>query len=652
MKINTLNIKNFHNAKDVTVEFGNTTNIYGANGAGKTSILDAIYFLLYQTDSKGKSDTTVRPYDQAGELLHDIDTTVTGNFVSEDGEPFTLQVIFKEKWTKVNGHSERKLTGNTTEYFIDGVPKKAKEYAAFVQDHFFEPWFSLTSNPATFPGMHWQAQRNLLLDLVGDVTAEDVIKANPDLAILMEGLSQFGADDYKAKLLHEKKMRNKAIIELPARIDERRKTLLSFNDLEAEEKVRLEKIKGLEKEMEEAMAEKSAIIAGSGKQKLEAEIDTIRQKQEVIRGFYREKLAETKKPYFDAMANIDNDVKLKSDQLRRLRSQMMDLDMDISDIGDQLRACGHEWKEVHDSIFEDTECPCCHRPYTPEMLEPMEAEFNQRKAETLTQINKKGSSLGEKSAEMKEKRSALLLQINELATFELDKAPKLKQENMEAMNAAVAKMPALEEFIHPETKEKFWDLSEALKLRERELENARLGASNQTTGIDAKILSLKTDISALNQEVARIRTDVNSRNAIAELEQQKQEAMEAMDKVEQLLALLGNFHMAKVAMLDAKINSTFKRVSFRLFEKNIGNDGIKETCELMMHGVPYRQLSNAEKCMAGMEVVRAISTLRNIQNPVFIDNREGITEIGEAPGQVVNLIVSPADEKLRIEVEN
>ena len=651
MKINTLNIKNFHNAKDVTVEFGNTTNIYGANGAGKTSILDAIYFLLYQTDSKGKSDTTVRPYDQAGELLHDIDTTVTGNFLSQDGEPFTLQVIFKEKWTKVNGHSERKLTGNTTEYFIDGVPKKAKEYAAFVQDHFFEPWFSLTSNPATFPGMHWQAQRNLLLDLVGDVTAEDVIKANPDLEILLEGLNQFGADDYKAKLLHEKKMRNKAIIELPARIDERRKTLLSFNDLEAEERVRLEKIKALEKDLEEAMAEKSAIIAGSGKQKLEAEIDTIKQKQEVIRGMYREKVAATKEPYLGKMANIDNDIRVKNEQLRRMRSQLMSLDMDIADIADQLRACGHEWKEVHDSVFEDTECPCCHRPYTPEMLEPMEAEFNQRKAENLADINQKGSKLGKKSEEFKGKRSKLLLQINELASFELEKAPQLKKENMEAMNAAVAKLGNLEEMNHPHG-EAYWELTEALKLRERELENARLGASSQTTGIDAKIVSLKTDISALNQEVARIRTDVNSRSAITELEQQKQEAMEAMDKVEQLLALLGNFHMAKVAMLDAKINSTFKRVSFRLFEKNIGNDGIKETCELMMHGVPYRQLSNAEKCMAGMEVVRAISTLRNIQNPVFIDNREGITEIGEAPGQVVNLIVSPADEKLRIEVEN
>ena len=70
-----------------------------------------------------------------------------------------------------------------------------------------------------------------------------------------------------------------------------------------------------------------------------------------------------------------------------------------------------------------------------------------------------------------------------------------------------------------------------------------------------------------------------------------------------------------------------------------------------MHGVPYRQLSNAEKCRAGMEVVRAISQKINICNPVFIDNRESVTSIGKVPGQIINLYVNPEDRKLRVEHE-
>ena len=102
--------------------------------------------------------------------------------------------------------------------------------------------------------------------------------------------------------------------------------------------------------------------------------------------------------------------------------------------------------------------------------------------------------------------------------------------------------------------------------------------------------------------------------------------------------------------LSDNINKAFANVNFKLFERNISNEGIVETCELTMHGVPYRQLSNAEKCKAGMDVIDAISGRLNICNPVFVDNRESITTI-ETLGeyQLINLYVSPEDKTLRIE---
>ena len=132
MKIKSLTLENFKNQKKLHITFGDkATNIYGANGAGKTTVLDAVSFLLWGKDHNGKTDTNMRPYDANGVLLHDIDTVVRGEFVPEDDDNpaeigmFTLEVVYKEKWTKISGTDERKLTGNTTEYAIDGAPKKA-----------------------------------------------------------------------------------------------------------------------------------------------------------------------------------------------------------------------------------------------------------------------------------------------------------------------------------------------------------------------------------------------------------------------------------------------------------------------------------------------------------------------------------------------
>ena len=230
MMIKSLALTNFKSIKELTINFSpDVTNIYGANGSGKTTIVDAVNFLLYQKDANGKSDTSMRPYAADGELIHDIDTVVKGVFNDDNGD-FTLEVVYKEKWTKVSGSAERKLTGNTTEYYIDGVPKKQADYKAFVAENFKEPWFSLTSNPNTLPNLKWQEQRKLLMELFGQGVDEEALLAQPEFVSVAADIKKYGPADLKAKLLKEKKGYAKEIIELPARIDERRKSLTSTDD--------------------------------------------------------------------------------------------------------------------------------------------------------------------------------------------------------------------------------------------------------------------------------------------------------------------------------------------------------------------------------------------------------------------------------------
>ena len=650
MMIKSLALTNFKSIKELTINFSpDVTNIYGANGSGKTTIVDAVNFLLYQKDANGKSDTSMRPYAADGELIHDIDTVVKGVFNDANGD-FTLEVVYKEKWTKVSGSAERKLTGNTTEYYIDGVPKKQADYKAFVAENFKEPWFSLTSNPNTFPNLKWQEQRKLLMELFGQGVDEEALLAQPEFASVAADIKKYGPADLKAKLLKEKKCYAKEIIELPARIDERRKCLSSIDDaakVEADARIVLMKY---EQPLEELQQKRAAILTGVQRSALEGKIAVLESKLEAIRNVRRDQLAKIKEPFLQKAAEIKAKSEGKEEQISILRKQVLNYERSINSRKEDLEKLGDTWESVDSEVFSDTECPCCHRPYTEEMLQPMLEQFNQSKSERLEKINQKGMAIKTQLDSDVAARTELLAEINKLSVDSSEADAAALAENNKKMQAAVDKLAPLEEFVHPESHEKFWDLSESLKLRKHEFEECRLDINIQLQKVDKQITEASAPVEKAREALARLRLDCETREAIAQLEDKKRTAMLMQGEAEARLAALDLYISSKMQALSDNINKAFAKVNFKLFERNISNEGIVETCELTMHGVPYRQLSNAEKCKAGMDVIDAISGRLNICNPVFVDNRESITSIdtlGEY--QLINLYVSPEDKTLRIE---
>ena len=650
MMIKSLALTNFKSIKELAIDFSpDITNIYGANGSGKTTIVDAINFLLYQKDANGKSDTSMRPYAADGELIHDIDTVVKG-FFSDAENDFTLEVVYKEKWTKVSGSSERKLTGNTTEYYIDGVPKKQADYKAFVAENFKEPWFSLTSNPNTFPSLKWQEQRKLLLELFGQGVDEEALLARPEFASVAADIKKYGPADLKAKLLKEKKGYAKEVIELPARIDERRKCLSSIDDaakVEADARIVLMKY---EQPLEELQQKKAAILTGVQRSALEGKIAVLESKLEAIRNVRRDQLAKIKEPFLQKAAEIKAKSQGKEEQISILRKQVLNYERSINSRKEDLGKLGDTWESVESEAFSNTECPCCHRPYTEDMLQPMLEQFNQSKSERLEEINQKGMSIKTQLDNDVAARAELLAEINRLSVDSSEADAAALAENNKKMQAAVDKLAPLEEFVHPESHEKFWDLSESLKLRKHEYEECRLDVNIQLQKVEKQIAEASAPVEKAREALARLKLDCETREAIAHLEDKKRTAMLMQGEAEARLAALDLYISSKMQALSDNINKAFANVNFKLFERNISNEGIVETCELTMHGVPYRQLSNAEKCKAGMDVIDAISGRLDICNPVFVDNRESITSI-ETLGeyQLINLYVSPEDKTLRIE---
>lgn len=117
--------------------------------------------------------------------------------------------------------------------------------------------------------------------------------------------------------------------------------------------------------------------------------------------------------------------------------------------------------------------------------------------------------------------------------------------------------------------------------------------------------------------------------------------------VEKEQFVIENFIKAKVDALENVVNSKFKFVKFKMFDEQI-NGGLRETCEVMVNGVPYSDANTASKINAGLDIINVLSEHYQISAPIFIDNRESVTELIQCESQIINLIVSALDSQLRV----
>lgn len=231
-------------------------------------------------------------------------------------------------------------------------------------------------------------------------------------------------------------------------------------------------------------AKRATVINGTSVNDLKNTIEVLENKMEVIRGIRREKVSKVKEPFSLKIEEINQKCISASEKLRILRPQMAKIEQQIIQAEGTKKTLMDTWKSISAEEFNDNVYSHCHRPYSEEMLQPLLKQFNLSKAERLEKCNAEGEEIAKKIKDLKNERTELLKQINEFSSFEIEQAPNLKLEVMKEMQAAVDKLPPVEDFIHPDTKEKFHVLAETIKLRRSDLDEARLDINLQLMQLD------------------------------------------------------------------------------------------------------------------------------------------------------------------------
>lgn len=624
IKLNELRLENFQGIKQLNIKpKGNDITIRGQNGAGKTTTFNAFLWLLFDKDSQGKTDFAIKRLDATGQELHNLVHSVEGA-MEIDGKEVVLKKEFKEKWTKKRGESQRTFTGHTTNYMIDQVPLKKKEWDLRTGEIIDEDTFKLLTSPTYFNSLHWEIRRQILLQVCGDVLDEDVISSDILLADLPEILSARSMEDHKKVVAGQKKAINDRLKEIPSRIDELTKTL---TEVPTEDKASIEaEISRIETEIK-SMAEDTA---GAELRKRKAELET--QLAEA-----RTALSEAKRQAVDELTEKLDGLKQKeADTKTDLNNALIDLNANDSLIGRNIKEMARlreEYRNVQGQEFEAGEltCPQCGHDFLKEENEKRREDFNTKRAARLADINKEGKALKKENEERLVPNSQRL---------------QKKKEDLESLITSIG--AALEE-------------TEALR-----------NHASETAGkeIKANIAKLETDIEEITgpinliqppdtstlesqvrlerAKIAKIDAVESTRQRIVDLGQEEKDLAAEYEELERQTSLLERFEMTRATMLESKVGDKFQVVSFKLFHQNI-NGGIEPCCVTTVGGVPWDSVNTGGQLHGGLDIVSTLQKHYGISAPCWLDHREALVEVPETDFQLISLVVDGNYPELHVE---
>lgn len=635
----SLTLDHFKGQDHLDLDFeGRSATIYGDNAAGKTTVYDALTWLLFGKDSRGQSSFEIKPLGADGQIKdHGAVTSVEARFRTADGVR-ALRKTFFEKWSTKRGQADKTFDGNTSEYYVDGVPSKKYEFEARVADLVDEEQFRLLTSVTYFcTGMSWQDRRKILFEVSDVATDSEILAHAPQFSPLATAMGRLTLSDYKKKLTAERRGLNGARDSIPARLDECQKTIqalegINFSALEAERDRRAEKRAALQAEL--LKLEHNTLLDSKVN-----ELNAIRNQMTGLddkNKAYRQGQVVT--PTENAEA-VREEIRSLEHRLSLKEGDQKSTEAEIGRYEALIQECRARWIAANAEGFTGASCPTCGRPLSDENLATAQAQFEAQKEQKLAlyvndaerakqRVVDWKARLDESRQEADDIRNELSALRHHLATIQ----PVVQPEILDLPDYAATRA----------------GLEESAAALEAVITSLRSESSTIQADTKSSIDALSDEIRVIEGEIAKRSMLDYARDRMEALRAEAREAAGKLEAVDQMLYLCDEFTRYKVQYIEDSINHKFRLVTFRLFSEQI-NGGLADCCDPMVDGVPYGSLNNGARINVGMDVIATLSEHYGIRVPLFVDNAEGVTALLPVDTQVIRLVVSESDQKLRCE---
>ncbi len=633
IELKTLDISYFKGIRALHLDFqAGLNSLFGDNATGKTSVYDALTWLLFDKDSHGNSKFTVKPVGMTGV------TPEVVAILSIDGVEIKLRKTLREKWEKPRGRSEARYAGDTRDYEVDDVPRKEGEYKRIIAEYIDEAQFKMLTNIYAFArDMHWKDRRAKLAEVCGLPNDRDILASAPQFAELADALGRRTVEEYKTALMSQRKGANVELDTLPVRIDECERIIaeianLPFEQAKAEALTLGQEIGRVQTDI--AKLDGNTLLAQAQNEKRGLETDMRELENENRR--YRD---SQNVPSIDPRKTLQQKLGIVTRSLNDAKSALEDADKQIADGNQCIERYRARYKTIQREQGNiDGVCPTCGQPLPAEKVQAAREKFEAEKKARLEALVQDSELAKQPIREQSIIRNEKELLIQKL-TVECDDLTRQINEMHPSETPVIEDMPD-----YAQRRDK---LRQAIEETRQKIDRIANDKQAERKHLVSELDRLQEQKRQVDSTLAKEQQLFDTRRRVEELQHEQRQAAAHLEQLDRMIAMCEEYAKYRAKFIEESVNSHFRIARFRLFRIQV-NGGLEDCCDVMVDNVPYQDLNNAMQVNVGLDIIETLSEHYQMRVPLFIDNAESVTRLAEIRSQIVRLVVSENDKELKL----
>lgn len=647
------NFCKFYGKNTLDADFSMKTVLSGQNEVGKSTVKRIILDVLNCHDENDREITGIRPHDENGVEIDDVDIVRAVTF-EIGGKEKTLKKV-----TRQGRNKDGEVCSGHTDYYVNDVTYKMVEYNEFINDNIADlKILPFCLNAMTLLLKSPTNQRIALSTFFGTHKNPEICDMFPQFAELKPMFDDGDVDQLK-KVCRGKlngtggRKGSKGLVKERDEISTRIDTIHSTNEYTDLAELELQK-KTYEpqlKEIEDKLSDYNKIL--ESKQKATEDIMNLKFE---LSDMERKANADNQKKRMELQLQIDGfnaSIHKTESMIRAKKANIKNSEGEIGDCATDLAKVRADWKKTKALSFDESSvnCPMCGQRLPEYTIESLRTDFSDKKLKKLKELEDKGNALSNDSKglkqaiEDKKKEIAdLEAELKELTEKRDTVADEFERDNIAkelGMVPTDVDMTGNSEY-------------QALKAKIEEKEKA-LADENDTSEL---IRKLKNERNELLRQVSSVDTKIelgvanNKRidDSIADLETKRADLNQEIADWERKLDLLKEFTRKKNELLQTDVNKYLNFATAKLFRPLLNGD-TEECCDFVYNGEAYaRNLNHGARMLTEVDICRAFQKVANVNFPIIIDDTESVDDwrIPQIDNQLI-MLKHTQDKELVIE---